>query len=481
MSEKIKEQEYLDETIKTIKEEISKQEKKCDRNIKFVKELSKYHWETKADMDDIEKASSLCDVDRHATLTNDGISNLRKLRKALENPFFGKLTIDFDGDKENCYIGFTSITKNNELVINDWRSPIASLFYNSKLGNTEYKAPIGMISCNLEQRKQIKTENGKIKRIINSDIHLSDDELQEVLSKSSGGKMKNIVTTIQEEQNDVIRNLKDNKIIVQGCAGSGKTSVALHRLAYLLYNDEKSTEENMLIFSPSDTFSSYISNVLPELGENNAMETTFSDFANAFVKRFKKIETYTEFVSKYYDGINDDEKNKSNKFKFSKEYKNALDKYIMRITNDYRFTDDFLFENTTIPKDYMNRLLDVELNNTLSLQERIDMVTDDIYGLFKTMYFGKKEILRNKIERELVKRFDPRTMYNNFLESPEYIEAYGKKDKKLNINLLEYPDLIGMLYLNFEMMGYPDNNIINHLVIDEAQDYTPLQMKMMKK
>lgn len=481
MGEEMKEQEYLDKTIGIIENDIDRQAAKCDDNIKFIKELSKYHWEAKAEMDDVERSSSLCDVDRHATLTNDGLAKLRRLRKALENPFFGKLTISFDGDKEDCYIGFTSIIKDNELVVNDWRSPIASLFYNSKLGNTEYKAPIGMISCNLEQRKQIKVEDGKIKRIINSDIHLSDDELQEVLSKSSSGKMKNIVTTIQEEQNNVIRNLKDNKIIVQGCAGSGKTSVALHRLAYLLYNDEKSTEENMLIFSPSDTFSSYISYVLPELGENNAMETTFSDFANAFVKKFKKIETYTEFVSKYYDGINDEEKNKLNKFKFSKEYKDALDKYIMRVTNSYRFKDDFLLENTTIPKDYMNRLLDIELNNTLSLQERIDMITDDIYGLFRAVYFGKKEVLRNKIERELVNRFDPRTIYNNFLESPEFIEAYGKKDKKLNANLLEYPDLIGMLYLNFEMMGYPDNNIINHLVIDEAQDYAPLQMEMISK
>ena len=481
MSEIHEEQKYLDKTIGIIKDNLQELGTNCSEGIESVRQLSKYHWDTKSEMDDIERANSVCDINRKASITNDELSMLRKLRKALKNPFFGKIVIDFDGDQEECYIGFTAIKDETDLVVNDWRSPIASLFYNSRLGNTEYKAPLGMISCNLLQRRQIKTRNGKIKRIINSDVHIDDDELQEVLSQSSNGKMKSIVTTIQEEQNNIIRNVKDNKIIVQGCAGSGKTSVALHRLAYLLYNDKKSTEENMLIFSPSDAFSSYISNVLPELGENNAMETTFSDFANSFVKKFKKIESYTEFVSKYYDGINSEEKNKLNKFKFSKEYSDALKKYIKRITNSYRFTDSFMFNNITIPCDYMNRLLNVDLNDDMSLQDRIDMVTDDIYNLYPRKDLIKKHVLRNKVARDLVKTFDPRVMYNKFLESEEFESAYGKKEKKLNVDLLEYPDLIGMLYLNFEMMGYPENNIINHLVIDEVQDYAPLQMEMINK
>ncbi len=481
MSEMQEEQKHLDATIKIIKDNLKELEENCSTGIESVKKLSKYHWETKSEMDDIERANSVYDTNRQASITNDELSILRRLRKALKSPFFGKIIIDFDGDQEECYIGFTAIKDKTSLVVNDWRSPIASLFYNSRLGNAEYKAPIGMISCNLLQRRQIKIKNGKIKRIVNSDIHLDDDELQEVLSQSSNGKMKNIVATIQEEQNNIIRNVKDNKIIVQGCAGSGKTSVALHRLAYLLYNDKKSTEENMLIFSPSDAFSSYISNVLPELGENNAMETTFSDFANAFVSKFKKIESYTEFVSKYYDGINSEEKNKLNKFKFSKEYADALRKFIKRVTNSYRFTDNFIVNNITIPVDYMNRLLNIDLNDDMSLQERIDMVTDDIYNLYPRKDLLKKHVLRNRITRELVKHFDPRVVYNKFLESEEFEKAYGKKSKKLNVELLEYPDLIGMLYLNFEMMGYPDNNIINHLVIDEVQDYAPLQMEMINK
>ena len=146
------------------------------------------------------------------------------------------------------------------------------------------------------------------------------------------------------------------------------------------------------------------------------------------------------------------------------------------------FTQDFIYSNLTIPVEYMNRLLNLKEFEKLPLQEKIDMVTDDVYKIYKKDGAVNKSSLRNAIARELVKpAFDPKSMYNKFLESEEYVQAYGKKDKKLNIHLLEYPDLIGMLYLNFEMMGYPENNIIHHLVIDEVQDYAPLQLEMMMK
>ena len=294
----IKEQKFLDEALEIINKDIKEHEKNCQTGIEDVRKLSKYHWERKSEMDEIEKAVTMNDVNHTATVTNTALSKLRKLRKAAEDPFFGKIKVDFDGEGEDFYIGLTSIMNNNDLIINDWRSPISTLFYNSRLGNTSYKAPVGLISCNLLQREQIKIKCKKIDRIVDTDIHLTDDELQAVLSKNSNGKMKNIVTTIQEEQNEVIRDVKDSKIIVQGCAGSGKTSVALHRSSFLLYNDNKSSSENMLIFSPSDIFSSYISNVLPDLGDDNVLQTTFSDFANAFIRRFDKIESFSEFLSR---------------------------------------------------------------------------------------------------------------------------------------------------------------------------------------
>lgn len=476
----IKEQKFLDEALEIINKDIKEHEKNCQTGIEDVRKLSKYHWERKSEMDEIEKAVTMNDVNHTATVTNTALSKLRKLRKAAEDPFFGKIKVDFDGEGEDFYIGLTSIMNNNDLIINDWRSPISTLFYNSRLGNTSYKAPVGLISCNLLQREQIKIKCKKIDRIVDTDIHLTDDELQAVLSKNSNGKMKNIVTTIQEEQNEVIRDVKDSKIIVQGCAGSGKTSVALHRLSFLLYNDNKSSSENMLIFSPSDIFSSYISNVLPDLGDDNVLQTTFSDFANAFIRRFDKIESFSEFLSRYYDGKNTDEENQLNKFKFSKEYKEALDKFIQNFVNIYRFKDNLSVFNVDIPSDYLNRILDND--TTSSLQEKIEIVTDEIYKLIRTNAGVKKSTIKVAVAKNLIKPdFDPRATYNKFLHSEEFKEAYKKEGNTLNKKLLEFPDLIGMLYLNFEFMGYPNNNIIHHLVIDEVQDYSPLQMEMIAK
>ena len=155
----IEEQKHLDNTLSIIEDEIKEQEMICEKGIDHVRELSKYHWETKSEMDDVERASDRFNVNHEATLTNKEINRLRKLIRAKENPFFGKIVVDFDGDKEVYYIGYTTIIKDNDVVISDWRSPISSLFYNSRLGDTSYKAPMGMVSCNLEQRKQIKIKN----------------------------------------------------------------------------------------------------------------------------------------------------------------------------------------------------------------------------------------------------------------------------------------------------------------------------------
>lgn len=478
------EQERLDYTYKVVDENIKDLESLAEDHYDSVLKMSEEKWERKSNY--FDDARAMQDINNTAIVTNQSVlRSLRKLRRLTDpdelyrvKPYFGKIKVDFDGEEESFYIGLFSISDNNDLIVNDWRSPIASLFYNSRLGNTSYKAPNGMISCNLEQRKQIDIDkmNKRVRRIINSDIHISDEELQEVLSRSSDGKMKNIVTTIQEEQNNIIRNLKDRKIIVQGCAGSGKTSVALHRLAYLLYSDKMANEDNMLIFSPSDAFTSYISNVLPELGENNVMQTTFSDLANAFVKSFDKIESYTEFVSKYYDGLNSEEQNKLNKFKFSKEYKEALDKFIKRNTNNHLFKNDFSYKGITLPKENINKVL-LE-NEDISLQDKVDLITDYLYPFFRKVNIDKK-VLRTKVSYELrANKIDPRVLYNKFLVSDEFIEAYGSNGGKLNIHLLEYPDLIGMLYLNFAMMGYPPNDQIHHLVIDEVQDYGPIQLEM---
>ena len=475
------EENNLGVILNNLKDKISKAEDTCERGIDDVRTLSKYQWDYKADMDEFELATSTYSINRHATVTNEQISGLRKLKSALASPYFGKIKVAFDeDDKEDYYVGVTSIDDSNGVSVIDWRCPLASIFYNAKIGKTSYKAPLGIIDCKLEQRKQIKIRNQKIERIIESDIHIDDDVLQEVLSKSSNEKMKNIVSTIQEEQNDVIRNINDKIIIVQGCAGSGKTSIGLHRLAYLLYNDQKSKSENMLIFSPSDVFSEYISGVLPELGENNALQTTFKDFANTFVKGYHTLESYTDFISKYYNGLNTEEQNKLNKFKFSDEFMKAIDEFVKRKSDEYTFEDGITVGSTFLPGYYLNKFLNTDPYKNKSLTDKIDMLTDDLCISDFHKDFKYKRHIKSNLKLALDK-INAKALYNEFLSSPEFVDRFGKKDKARDNRFLSYPDTIGLLYLYFEMTGYPKNDLIHHIVIDEAQDYNPMQIKMIKK
>ncbi len=479
----IEEQKFLDRSLEVIDRLMAERSDSYDMNRSEMQKMSKYLWDDKAEMDEVEVANQRFMINTKGSNTQHDVDVYRALKKAKEEPFFGKMKIHFldEDEEETFYIGNLSIMDNYDLIISDWRSSIASMYYNALYGEkTGYHCSLGFVECLLKQRRQIKIEEGKVTRIVETDTHITDDELQEALRESSTDKMREITHTIQKEQNTVIRNTKDRRIIVQGCAGSGKTSVALHRIAYLLYNDTNLKSKNVLIFSPSDAFSSYISNVLPDLNEDNVLQTTFSDFAKAFVASFKKLESYTDFVSRHYDGLNSEEEERINRFKFSEEYKKALDKFIKRMSNEYRFRDDFSYRELTVPQSFMNKLLLAEEN--LPLQEKIDAITEGVFSLYKNKDEINRNVLRNKIERELVlPAFNPRIMYNKFVESEEYIQAFGKKGSKLNKDFLSYPDLIGLLYLNFEMIGYPTNNRIHLLVIDEVQDYAPLQMTMIAK
>ena len=181
---------------------------------------------------------------------------------------------------KKVYIGITYVEdeENDEYLVNDWRAPISSLFYDYEVGKAEYKAPEGIIKGEIKNKRQFNIKDGKLVRVFDNNINIDDELLQEVLAQESNEKMKNIVNTIQAEQNQIIRNVEDKNLIVQGIAGSGKTSVALHRIAFLLYKIENLSSNNILIFSPNKVFTEYISNVLPELGENNTLQTTFSEF-----------------------------------------------------------------------------------------------------------------------------------------------------------------------------------------------------------
>ena len=205
-------------------------------------------------------------------------------------------------------------------------------------------------------KRQYQIKDNKLLAVFDNSLNIDDEVLQEVLANNSSDKMKNVVNTIQKEQNLVIRNLEDKNLIVQGIAGSGKTSVALHRIAFLLYRIDNLSSKDILIFSPNEVFSSYISNVLPELGEENTKETTFSDYLSYFIKEYKNVEPFTNFIARFYEGSN--KRKDLITYKQSREIVIDLDNYINDYILDAKVIKDLELDKVnTVSKEEINYLL----------------------------------------------------------------------------------------------------------------------------
>lgn len=477
------EEEYLKKTLAVIKELIENDDNSIKDRMAEIQEMKKYLWDNNAMLDDAEIASGMYNVNCDVSYTNENIKKLMKLKKSLENPYFGRVDFECGGFSEPVYIGINGIAKDLNFYVFDWRTPIASLFYNYGTGPASYEAPRGTISGNISLKRQYKISDEKIERCFNSDLNIDDEYLQEILANASSEKMMNIVNTIQREQNEIIRNVSDKYLIVQGIAGSGKTSVALHRIAYLLYKEKNLSSNNVLIFSPNDIFSQYISNVLPELGEDNVLQTTFSDFASAYIRDFKEIESFTQFVERYYKSNSiSEEEYKTTKYKISDEFKSLIDNYIERYRENMSFIRPIIINGKSIKIADLNRLLKTTFGK-FPLSERIDRISEYICDHNNISYKKYGKTIREKIKTIVNFDLDVKKMYEDIILSDQFKECAGLKE---NVGFkvgkqLKYDDLLPLMYIYFEMNGYPKNNSIRHIIIDEAQDYSLLQFYMLRK
>lgn len=477
------EEEYLRKTLAVIKELIENDDNSILDRMTEIQEMKKYLWDNNAMLDDAEIASGMYSVNCDVSYTNDSIKKLMKLKKSLDNPYFGRVDFKSNGFSKPIYIGINGIAKDLNFYVFDWRTPIASLFYNYGTGPASYEAPTGTISGNISLKRQYKISDEKIERCFDSDLNIDDEYLQEILANASSEKMTNIVNTIQREQNEIIRNVSDKYLIVQGIAGSGKTSVALHRIAYLLYKEKNLSSNNVLIFSPNDVFSKYISNVLPELGEDNVLQTTFSDFASAYIRDFKEIESFTQFIERYYktDSISEEEY-KTTKYKVSNEFKNLIDNYIERYRENLSFIRPIIINGKLNKIEDLNRLLKTTFGK-FPLSERIDRMSEYICNQNNISYKKYGKTIREKLKTIVNFDLDVKKMYEDIISSDQFKEcAELKENAGFKVGKqLKYDDLLPLMYIYFEMNGYPKNNSIRHVIIDEAQDYSLLQFYMLKK
>ena len=478
-----KEKHHLELTTKLLREQISTLAQDLYDNEEKQQEFKKFIWDTRADLDPTEMKTIMSNNDQEIDNLEMKAKYYKKLYKIQNSPYFAKIVFEDDESLKNIYIGLTYLTKDNENVIYDWRSPIASIFYDYESGDAQYSAPGGIIKGYLHNKRQFTIEDSKIKRVFDSKLNVQDEMLQEVLANKASEYMKNIVNTIQTEQNAIIRNIKDKNLIVQGIAGSGKTSVALHRIAFLLYKIKNLTSDKVLIFAPNKVFSEYISNVLPELGEENTKETTFSDFLETYINEYKSIETFTSFIERYYK--HEEDNIELIKFKQSNEIIPVIEKYINNYSKKAEFTSEILNHDLFIDKKKLNYYLK-ERYSSIPLFERIDEIAEKISEMEFNGNKTKTKQIKKWLKERLNINIDLKEIYKGFYKSKEFIEAYGKEIpdyylNKLDSKSISFEDACLFVYMKSLLSFLGNDYTIEQTIIDEAQDYNILQYILLKK
>lgn len=470
--------EIIDEQISTLGQDLFDKEEK-------IKEFKELIWDSKADLDPSEMRNAIQESDLQVQLLTAKGRYFQTLYKIQNSPYFGKIVFkETEKNPQEIYIGITHVDKDNKHLVYDWRSPICSMFYDYETGPASYIAPMGIIKGEITNKRQFKIEGGKLIRVFDNSINIDDEVLQEVLSQESNDKMKNIVNTIQQEQNKVIRNVEDKVLIVQGIAGSGKTSVALHRIAFLLYKIKNLSSNNVLIFSPNKVFSEYISNVLPELGEENTLQTTFDGFLQENIQEYKEVETFTSFIERFY-------KKKENNpnlvaYKQSDKVINDLESYIKDYLKSLKFENGIEIERQEYQKEQLNELLHERYNHML-LNDRIDAITSKICAI---SFQGKKKNakkIRSLLIKALNQELNYQKIYASFFRSEVFKNSYGRflTDEEIKPLLkkqeISFEDACLFIYIKGLLEGFLYRGTIQEILIDEAQDYNKLQYKLIKQ
>ena len=433
---------------------------------------------------------------------------LKELTILKESPYFGRVTfndLEFD-QKDTLYVGRFGVTPEGsyEPVIVDWRAPVASLFYHGSLGEASYTSPDGPIKCDIEGRRQIIVKKGELKGVFDSAIDVKDDILQMVLSNNSSDKLKDVIMTIQQEQDEIIRKERTSNIVVNGVAGSGKTTIALHRVAYLLYNYRKELEDKVLILGPNGIFMEYISQVLPSLGEVGVKQETFASFA---LKEMDS-ELYIMSFDKYLEKILSEDKEfiEDAKYKNSYEIIKDLDNLVKEMDKDYFHVEDVkYFGDLVISKEeieemfnkhyeYMPLFRRSEKIKRIILSKIKDKRDEKVWELNEELRKEKEKLtpeellieennleFRRKLRiREIVKEvMDSRAKLDRWISREDVLDIYDR----FNGNKKEYTinDLAPILYLAIKLEGKKATKDYRHVVIDEAQDYSPLQFKVVRE
>lgn len=532
----LEEIQYLEEIINLLKykldiETSNLEEQKIDL-IAARKEMWENTTHSSADFDKLSDLNQYLSALQAQTFTYTELAKrISKYEKMLDSPYFARIDFTEQGydDTDKIYIGLFNLMdeETHDIKVYDWRAPISSVYYRNELGPVEYKAPAGIIKGTITLKRQYKITKGEMEYFFDSNINILDEMLMEALSQNMTSKMKTIVETIQKQQDLIIRDLENDLLVVQGVAGSGKSSVALHRIAFLMYQglNYKLSANNIIVISPNPLFSKYISNVLPELGEDNINEFTFE---NIFFKLYESrlsVKTKSENFENIICAATEEERNflrSYNEFKGSKTFKEILDRFVYYFEHkmikfeDVYFNGEFL-ETKQLLKSFLlsgklnmptakklkimeNRIIEKLHERKLSRRSKIEKAVVKLnQHEFESKSFTR--MLAAKETASFIKNlhnfteFDCFELYKTLFENRKIFNAVSKGlilpeniEKIINFTNqslqdrynIPYADGMGLVYLKIKAEGCDLFRDIKQVVVDEAQDYYPLHYHILK-
>ena len=480
--------EFLNEVTEKLRKKIREIGETIQTVRKDIEGMNEYYWENYTEMDQYgyenfdNQQALLAQV--NANQENQRMKS--RLLKMMDSPFFGSVDFIYDGEEEaeTFYIGIGNFAEERGRVplIYDWRAPVSSLFYDYDKGPASYEAPAGVLEGEICSKWQYKIRGGRMIYEFESDMKIDDDILKQELGESSDVKLKNIVRTIQKEQNEIIRNTKDKIMIIQGAAGSGKTSVALHRIAYLLYHDRKRLKSsNILILSPNSVFADYISHILPELGEENIQEMSFDLFAYRELQDVAAdCEDRYHQIERRMQGITEEEEARF-QWKQSEAFVGAVEGFLVGLEDELVDLKDVEYKGMVKTEEELLKLFYFKFGE-VPLLSRMDAVMEYFVDEYETLY-GKTlcedelELIRETF-RNMYVTTDVYEIYNWLMEANG---LPALPSVPLEKRLLEYEDVYPMLYLKYRLCKGESRRTIRHLVIDEMQDYSYLQYVILEK
>ena len=478
--------EYLQYVLKCLNDRLAQADAAILEGEKEIEDMHEYYWENYTEMDqygyeDYDNQQALF---RQMNANEEQFRLRKRFKKMQDSPFFGRVDFRYDGDEEaeTFYIGIGNLSESagSLPLVYDWRAPVSGLFYDYDKGPASYEAPSGIFEGEVTSKWQYKIRKGKMLYEFESDVKIDDEILGAELGSNGEVQLKNIVRTIQKEQNEIIRNTKDRIMVIQGAAGSGKTSVALHRIAYLLYHDRENLKSsNVLILSPNGVFADYISHILPELGEENIREMSFDLFA------YRELKDIVGDCEDRYDQIERTVINPKIQMmcreKQSPEFVSKLDGFVLRLEDELMNFRDVEYRGCTLSEKeiidlFYFKFLDVPLLS------RMHSVAEYFIDQVETL---RDRDLSDEEREEVMERFrsmyetrDCYMLYSRFLEEEGYRPLPHCQIEKRR---LRYEDVYPVLYLKYTLYQCRNHHGIKHVVVDEMQDYSWIQYLLIRK